>query len=145
MPESLLILLQLLLSNEPSDQRQLAATEAKKLVNKHWKTLPADEKSRYRQRLLEGALHEEEQIIRHHASRVITAVAKVDSETGEWLDVFDVLLRAAGSQTVREREVGTFLLFSALESMGESMKERFSEMLHILSRTISETVFLRQL
>ena len=129
-------MLQLLLSNEPLDQRQLAATQAKSLVSKHWKNLPDDEKSQYRQRLLQGTLQEEEQIIRHAASRVITAVAKIDVENGEWLDIFDVLLRAAGSSNVRERQVGTFLLFSALESMGESMSQRFPEMLRIFARTI---------
>ena len=136
LPESLTVLLQLLFSHEPSPQRQLAATQAKPLVSKHWKNLPPEEKSRYRQQLLQGILDEEDQLIRHAAARVVTAVAKIDVENGEWLDIFDVLLRASGSSQVRQRQVGTFLLFSALESMGEEMKTRFGEMLSIFAKTI---------
>ena len=136
LPESLTLLLQLLLSDQPLPQRQLAATEARKLVSKHWKKLPAQEKEQYRQRLLQGTLDEEEQVIRHAAAQVITAIVKIDLEDGQWLDIFDVLLRAAGSNVVRERQVGTYLLFTSLESIGEAMMHRFPEMLTIFSKTI---------
>lgn len=141
LPESLTILLQLLLSNEPSPLRQLAATQAKTLVSKHWKKLPPAEKAQYRQKLLEGTLHEEEQIVRHAASRVVTAVAKIDLEDGEWKDIFDVLLRAAMSSSVREREVGTYLLFTCLEGIGEVMMPRFQELLGVFGRTIGMLLF----
>ena len=74
--------------------------------------------------------------MRHAASRVITSIAKIDLENGEWLDVFDVLLRAANSPDPRQRGVGTYLLFTSLESIGEAMTQRFHEMLEIFSRTI---------
>ena len=74
--------------------------------------------------------------MRHAASRVITSIAKIDLENGEWLDVFDVLLRAANSPDPRQRGVGTYLLFTSLESIGEAMTQRFHEMLEIFSKTI---------
>ena len=94
------------------------------------------QKVQYRQQLLQGTLKEEEQLVRHAASRVITSIAKIDLENGEWLDVVDILLRAASSPDPRQRGVGTYLLFTSLESIGESMKERFQEMLQIFSKTI---------
>lgn len=133
------MLLQLLLSEQSQAERQLAATEARKLVPKHWKKLPPQEKEQYRQRLLQGALAEEEQVIRHAAAQVITAVVKIDLENGEWLDIFDILLRAAGSNVVRQRQVGTYLLFTSLESIGEAMSHRFPEMLAIFSKTIRKS------
>ena len=100
--------------------------------------MSADEKAQYRQRLLAGTLQEEDQKVRHSASRVITSIAKIDLENGEWLDVFDILLRASASQHAREREVGTYLLFSCLETIGEAMVHRFPEMLSIFSKTIND-------
>ena len=138
LPESLTILLQLLLSDQSSPLRQLAATQARSLVPKHWKKLPPQEKAQYRQRLLEGTLHEEEQIVRHAAARVITAVAKIDLENQEWLDVFDQLLGAATSDDARQREVGTYLLFTSLESIGEAMLHRSHELLAVFGKTISD-------
>lgn len=87
---------------------------------------------------MQGTLQEEEQLIRHAAARVITAVAKIDLENNEWLDVFDVLLRAASNPDPRQRGVGTYLLFTSLESIGEAMVHRFHEMLDIFSKTIRE-------
>ena len=136
LPESLIILLQLLLSDQPSSLRQLAATQARSLVSKHWKSLPSDQKAEFRQRLLEGTLQEEEQLVRHAASRVISSIAKIDQENGEWRDYYDVLLRAANSHDARQRGVGTYLLFTSLEGMGEDVKHRFNDILQTFAKTI---------
>lgn len=139
LPESLTVLLQLLLSDQPSPLRQLAATQAaRSLVPKHWKKIPIEQKDQLRQQLLQGTLQEEEQLVRHASSRVITAIAKIDLQNGEWLDVVDVLMRAASSPDRRQREVGTYLLFTSLESLGETMIHRFHEMLQIFAKTISK-------
>ncbi len=139
LPESLTVLLQLLLSDQPSPIRQLAATQAaRSLVPKHWKKLPGEQKDELRQQLLQGTLQEEDQLVRHASSRVITAVAKIDLQNGDWLDVVDVVMRAASSPDRRQREVGTYLLFTSLEAIGETMKDRFPEMLQIFTKTISK-------
>lgn len=138
LPESLTVLLQLLLSDQPSPLRQLAATQARSLVPKHWKKLPSQQKTQIRQKLLQGTLQEDEQIVRHAASRVITSIAKIDLENGEWQDVVDVLMRAASSPDKRQREVGTYLLFTSLESIGETMMHRFHEILQIFTKTIRD-------
>ena len=139
LPESLTILLQLLLSDQPSPLRQLAATQARSLVPKHWRKLPGNEKAQFRQTLLEGTLQEEEQIVRHAASRVISAIAKIDLEDGEWQNFFDLLLRAASSNDAKQRGVGTYLIFTSLEGMGEAVTHRFHDILQIFSKTIRES------
>ena len=126
----------MILSDQASPLRQLAATQARTLVPKHWKSISTDQKSQVRQQLLQGTLQEPEQLVRHAASRVITAIAKIDLENGEWQDVFSVLLRAANSPSVRQREVGTYLLFTSLESIGEALMHRFQDVLTIFSKTI---------
>ena len=139
LPESLTILLQLLLSDQPSDLRQLAASQARSLVPKHWKKLPSEQKTNFRQQLLQGTLQEEEQIVQHAAARVIVSIAKIDTENGEWEDFLDILLRAANSPDPRQRDVGTFLLFTSLESLGDNMMPRLHEMLQIFSKTIRKS------
>ena len=136
LPESLSILLQLLLSDQPSSLRQLAATQARSLVPKHWKNFPNEQKVNFRQQLLQGTLQEEEQIVRHAASRVIVSIARIDLGNGEWQDIIDILLRVANNPDPRQREVGTYLLFTSLESIGDKMMPRFHEMLQIFAKTI---------
>ena len=138
LPESLTTLLQLLLSDQPSSLRQLAATQSRSLISKHWKTFSSQDKALYRQKLLQGTLHEEEQIVRHAAARVITSIAKIDLENKEWPDVFDQLLGAAASDEPRQREVGTYLLFTSLETIGETMTQQSQQMLDVLSKTIGD-------
>lgn len=139
LPESLTVLLQLLLSDQPSDLRQLAASQARSLVPKHWKKLADEQKANFRLQLLQGTLQEEEKIVQHAAARVIVSIAKIDLENEEWEDFLDILLRAANNPDPRQRDVGTFLLFTSLESLGDNMMPRFHEMLQIFSKTIRKS------
>lgn len=128
-----------MLSDQSSPLRQLAATQtSRSLVPKHWKNLPGQQKGELRQQLLQGTLQEEDQLVRHAASRVITAIAKIDVQNGDWPDVVDVLMRAATSPDRRQREVGTYVLFTSLESLGDEMNHRFLDLMQIFSKTIRE-------
>lgn len=98
--------------------------------------MPGAQKSRLRQQLLQGTLQEQERLVRHAASRVITAVAEIDLENGEWQDFINVLLRAANDPDVRQREVGTYLLYTGLESIGDAFMHRFQDILTTLSKTL---------
>ncbi|KAI4182894.1 MAG: hypothetical protein L6R41_005718 [Letrouitia leprolyta] len=137
-PESLSLLLQILVSEELTSLRQLAATQARSLVSKHWKTIPEEQKPQIRQRLLQKTLSEEQQLVRHGAARVITAIAKKDLDDGQWPDLFDTLVQAARSQTPRHREVGTYVLFTTIEAIGEDMTAKTPQMLELFSKTIND-------
>ena len=106
---------------------------------KHWKTITDGRKPQIRQRILERTLYEEEKLVRHGASRVIAAIAKIDFENSEWLDLIDVLLRAGADLNARPREVATYILFSTLESAGETTIHRFKQILQLFSKTINDS------
>ncbi|KAL9631360.1 MAG: hypothetical protein Q9204_004262 [Flavoplaca sp. TL-2023a] len=138
LPESLTVLLQLLVSDESLSLRQLAATQARSLVPKHWKALPDAQKPQIRQHILQRTLEEEQQLVRHGAARVITAVAKIDISGGDWPDLFDTLVQAAGSETPRHREVGTYILFTTIEALEEDMTAKIPQLLALFGKTIND-------
>lgn len=137
-PQSLAILLQLLVSDESTSLRQLAASQARSLVPKHWKALPDGQKPAIRQRLLQKTLTEEAQLVRHGAARVITAIAKIDLDNGQWPDLLDTLMQAAQSQTPRHREVGTYVLFTTIEAIGEDMTTTIPQLIELFGKTIND-------
>ena len=138
LPESLVVLIQLLVSDQSPELRQLAATQAARQVPKHWPKTSDDQKPQIRQKLLERTLYEEEKLVRHGASRVIAAIAKIDFENSEWLDLFDILLRAGLDSNPRPREVATYILFSTIESAGETTLHKFKDILEVFSKTIND-------
>lgn len=137
-PQSLSILLQLLVSNEPTSLRQLAASQARSLVSKHWKNLPEEQKPAIRQHLLQKTLSEENQLVRHGAARVIAAIAKYDLDKGQWPELFDTLVQAAGSRTPRHREVGTYVLFAIIEDISEELAPKIPDLIDLFGRTIND-------
>ncbi|KAI4196451.1 MAG: hypothetical protein LQ350_006546 [Teloschistes chrysophthalmus] len=139
LPESLSVLLQLLVSDQGVPLRQIAATQARALIPKHWKSLPEDQRPQIRQHVLQKTLGEDQQLLRHSAARVITAIAKSDLEDGQWPDLFDTLVQAANSETPRHRAVGTYVLFTTIEAFGEDMSEKMPQMLQVFSKTIRDT------
>ncbi|KAI4246593.1 MAG: hypothetical protein LQ352_006380, partial [Teloschistes flavicans] len=139
LPESLSVLLQLLISDESESLRQLAATQARSLVPKHWKSLPDGQKPQIRQHVLQKTLDEEQQLLRHSAARVITAIAKSDLGDGQWPDLFETLVQAATSQSPRHRAVGTYVLFTIIEAFGEDMTAKIPQLLQVFGKTIRDT------
>ncbi|KAK8233961.1 karyopherin Kap123 [Phyllosticta capitalensis] len=138
-PESLSLLLQILVSTESSQPlRQLAAVEARKLVGKHWANFPADQKPQIRNGLLEATMNEENTLVRHSSARVIAAIAKIDLEDGQWTELPQTLQQAAASQFVRHREVAVFMIYTLVETMGDMFSENFAELFTLLSKTIQD-------
>ena len=137
-PESLALLLQLLTSHESPQLRQLAATQARSLIPKHWPSVPASSKPQIRNHLLQATLHEQTSLVRHAASRVISTIAKLDLEDGQWTDLPGLMQAAATSSSVQEREVSTYILFTILESVGDGYMHRFQELFTLFEKTIHD-------
>ena len=137
-PESLPLLLQILISHDTPQVRQLAATQARSLVPKHWKGLPTGQKSQIREHLLQSTLNEAAPLVRHSSARVIATIAKIDIETGEWIDLPKLAQHAAVSSNPHQREVSTYLLYTVLESMGDGFMHRFQEFFGLFSQTIRD-------
>jgi hypothetical protein len=137
-PAALNALLQLLTSQQEVKLRQLAAVEARKLVPKHWASVPADQKPTIRNSLLQSTLAEEQTLLRHSTARVITAIAKIDLEDGEWTDLPNLLQQAANSDVARHREVGVYIVFTLMEAAGELFMDNLPTLFALFHKTIED-------
>ena len=137
-PESLLFLIQLIISHDSVDLKQLAATQARPLVSKQWTKTPADQRQHARSQLLQATLSEDSSLVRHASSRLVGAVAKVDLDDGEWPELPGFLQQAATSSKKEERAVGVYLLFSILETMGDGFTAKFKDLFTLFSKTIQD-------
>lgn len=138
-PQSLAFLIQLIISHDSPDLKQLAATQARPLVSKHWTKIPGDQRKAARSQLLQATLAEESSLTRHAASRLIGAIAKVDLDDGEWPELPAFLVQASTSSKATERAVGVYLLYSILEVMGDGFQEKFKDLFQLFGRTIKDS------
>ncbi|KAF2463063.1 ARM repeat-containing protein [Lindgomyces ingoldianus] len=137
-PASLNALLQILCSHPKPELRQLAAVEARKLVDKHWEHLPADQKAALRNQLFQSILNEDFTLTRHSGARVVSQIAAKDFEDGEWADLPGYLQQAATSATARHREVGLYIIFTILELVGDSFPGQIADLYKLFSTTIQD-------
>ncbi|KAF2257589.1 ARM repeat-containing protein [Lojkania enalia] len=137
-PASLNALLQIVCGHPKPELRQLAAVEARKLVGKHWVHLPAEQKTALRNQLFQAALNEDVTLARHSAARVISAIATKDFEDGEWADLPGYLHQAATSPTARHREVGLYIIWTTLETVGDNFPGEVTSLYKLFSTTIQD-------
>ena len=137
-PQSLAFLLQLATAHEDPNLRQLAAVEARSLVSKHWVSLPDAEKPSIRELLLRATIAESSSLVRHSVARVISAIAKIDLEDGQWADLPAFLVQAANSGNKDERAVGVYILFAILETLGDGFEEKYLDLFNLFSKTIRD-------
>jgi hypothetical protein len=137
-PASLNALLQVVCKHPKPELRQLGAVEARKLVGKHWAKLPADQKSSLRSQICEYTLAEESTLARHSAARVIAAIATQDFEDAEWGELPSFLQQAATSSQVRHREVGTYIIWTTLESVGDAFPGKKVDLYKLFNSTLQD-------
>jgi hypothetical protein len=139
-PESLLWLLQILISHDAPEVRQQAAVEAHRLVDKHWSALPEDQKPAIRERLLESTLNEQMTLVRHSSARVISAIAAttIHDDDWEWSSLPGALAQAAMSKEVAHREVALYILYTLIEASGTFFEDKLSSVFGLLSTTIKD-------
>lgn len=137
-PESLLWLLQVLISHNAQNIRQQAAVEALRLIPKHWVALPADQKPAIREQLLKSTLAEQNSLVRHSSARVIAAIAGLDLEDAEWATLPAFLVEAAKQPQVAHREVGVYILFTLLEAVGDGFADQLPAIFDLFSNTIRD-------
>ncbi|PYH92500.1 ARM repeat-containing protein [Aspergillus ellipticus CBS 707.79] len=137
-PESLVFLIQIATGHDDSNLRQLAAVESRTLVVKHWVSVQASQKPQIREQLLRAAVGEGSSLVRHSIARVISAIAKIDLNDGEWADLPNFLLQAANTGNKDERAVAIYILLTILETLGDGFEEKFGELFQLFSKTISD-------
>ncbi|KAJ9200366.1 hypothetical protein DTO166G4_7752 [Paecilomyces variotii] len=137
-PQSLVVLIQIATSHDDQNLRQLAAVEARSLVGKHWLTVPPEQKPQIREQLLRATVGESSDLVRHSTARIISAIAKIDLQDGEWADLPNFLIQAAASGKAEERAIAVYILFTVLETLGEGFEEKFQDLFNLFSRTIQD-------
>lgn len=136
-PQTITALFQIISSHPETQLRQLAAVEARKLVSKQWSKV--QNKAELRTQLLEATFKEDQKLVRHSAARVVTAVAKVDFEAGEWQELPNILLQGAESNNARQREVAMYIIFTLIETMGDFFVEALPKLFQVFSKTIKDS------
>lgn len=96
------------------------------------------QKPQIREQLVRSTLGESSSLVRHSVARIISAIAKIDLNDGEWADLPNFLIQAAGSANVEERVVGTYVLFTILETLGEGFEEKYQELFTLFGKTIRD-------
>ncbi|KAJ5671355.1 hypothetical protein N7507_000482 [Penicillium longicatenatum] len=137
-PESLVLLIQIATAHDDSNLRQLAAVESRSLVAKHWLKVGNDQKPQVREQLLRSTMGESSSLVRHSIARIISAIAKIDLNDGEWGDLPNILLQAADSGNQDERAVAIYILFTILETLGETFEEKFQDLFTLFGKTIRD-------
>ncbi|KAK5946323.1 hypothetical protein PMZ80_000465 [Knufia obscura] len=137
-PEALLFLMQIIISHDSTDLKQLAATQARPLVAKQWTKIPNDQRKSARSQLFQATMAEKHSLVRHSSARLVSAIAKVDLEDGEWTELPGMLQQAATSSSADERAVGIYLLYSLLETMGDGFSDKFKALFDLFSNTIKD-------
>jgi len=87
---------------------------------------------------LKSTIDEEKALPRHSKARVIAAIASIDLEDGQWADLPGILQQAATSGTAHHREVGTYIIYTLLETMPDMFQENMGQMLTLFSQTIQD-------
>lgn len=137
-PQALLFLIQLIISHDSPDLKQLAATQAKPLVSKQWTRIPDAQRKSARTQLFQATMSEQNSLVRHSAARLVGTIAKMDLEDGDWAELPQQLQQAATSNKADERAVGVYLLYSILEVMGDGFSSKFKALFELFSRTIKD-------
>lgn len=131
-----------ILQSHPSQQiRQLAGVEARKLITREWYdsgSISDESKAQIRASLLSSTLAEQDALVRHTSSRVITAIASYDIEEGEWSELLPALHQAATSSVVAEREVSVYILYTLLEAQLEPLEPLTNNLIELFSKTLAD-------
>lgn len=137
-PAALIALIHLLITHESQQIRQLAAVEARTLVPKFWNSIAADQRTQVRSSLLQATLNESATLVRHSEARVVSAIARIDFQDGEWAELPSFLQQAATSPNALQREIGVYITYTLLDVAGDELMHRLEPLLQLFSKTIQD-------
>ncbi|RDA86937.1 hypothetical protein CP532_1845 [Ophiocordyceps camponoti-leonardi (nom. inval.)] len=137
-PESLLLLIEVTLTEEDGAIRQLAAVQALRLLSKHWQHTPGDKKPLARSHLLKGTLKESSLSVRHAMARLVAGIVCADMNSDQGDEFLKQLLPLNNSDNVVAREVGSFILFSMLEEDPTHFSSHIPQLLELFRSRIQD-------
>ncbi|CAN8098527.1 unnamed protein product [Discula destructiva] len=137
-PESLLLLIEIVCTNEDAALRQQAAVQAARLTVKHWSKTTVDQKAGVRQHLVDACMKEQHPKCRHSEARLIASIASLDLDDNSWPDLIPSLFSLAASGNVSHREVGSYIIYAILDENPTHFMDKVRELLSLFSTTIKD-------
>lgn len=143
-PDTVPALVHVLQTHASPQVRQLAGVEARKLVPRFWfgkeNALDVAQQEAIKTSLLAKSLGEHDDLVRHTAARVISAIASIDLDDNRWDALLPELLRAARAQDAPTRETATYILYALLDSSDycAAAAENPTELLAIFQHTLAD-------
>lgn len=138
-PESLLLLIEIVCTNQDAALRQQAAVQAARLTVKYWDKIPVEQKAGVRQHLVEVCMKEQHAKCRHSESRLIASIASLDlDEDNSWPDLIPSLFTLAASGDVSHREVGSYIIYAILDENPTHFMDKVRELLSLFANTIKD-------
>ncbi|CEP12868.1 hypothetical protein [Parasitella parasitica] len=116
--------------------RQLAAVELRKRISKKWQEIPDAAQGEIRAQLLQIALNEQLEIVRHSTARVISSIARIDVPENKWPELLGFLNQACASTNVIHREVGSYCLYTLFEVIADFFMNHTAPLYELFSKTI---------
>ncbi|KAI9363287.1 armadillo-type protein [Pilaira anomala] len=116
--------------------RQLAAVELRKRISKRWQEIPEPAQAIIRAKLLQIALNEQHEMVRHSTARVISSIARIDVPENKWPELLGFLNEACASHTAIHREVGTYCLYTLFEVIADFFMDHTAPLFDLFSKAI---------
>ena len=137
-PESLLLLVEIALTHDNGGIRQLAAVQAVRNTEKHWPSVPGDQKNLARQHLLEGILKEPSAGARRSLSRLIAIIATIDFADDDNQDLVREIIALNTKEDVVSREVGSYMVFALLDNDPTRYMDHVAQLFELFGKTIND-------
>ncbi|KAK4168149.1 armadillo-type protein [Cladorrhinum sp. PSN259] len=137
-PAVLLALIEIVATHQDANLRQLASVNAARLAVKHWEKVDKSQKPAVREHLVQAVLKEQITIARHAESRLVAAIATLDLEEGEWPELIPALYTLASSNDVKQREVGSYIIYSVLEENPTAFGDDMVKLLDLFTHTLRD-------
>ncbi|KAF7724391.1 hypothetical protein EC973_001116 [Apophysomyces ossiformis] len=116
--------------------RQLAAVELRKRISKWWLEVQEPAKEAIRGQLLQVALNEQQELVRHSAARVISSIARIDVPENKWPQLMVFLNESCASPNAAQREVGIYCLYTLFEVIADFFMEQTTPLFQLFSKSI---------
>lgn len=137
-PESLLLLIEIVCTNEDVNLRQQASVQAARLTIKYWEKIPVEQKGPVRQHLVEACMKEQLPRCRHSISRLIASIASLDLDDNAWPELIPSLFTLASGGDVSHREVGSYIIYAILDENPTHFAEKVRDLLSLFANTIKD-------
>ncbi|KAI9254656.1 armadillo-type protein [Sporodiniella umbellata] len=126
-----------IVSRSPHFQvRQLAAVELRKRVTKWWSQLQEAVKTNLRAQVLNIALNDSNESVRHSIARVISSIASIDMPDNKWPTLLEFLYQSCASQDPAHREIGLYCLYTLFEVVADLFMNTTGALFDLFNKSI---------